>query len=506
MKYLYENGPETHHFKARNSSGRLPKKKHKFQKLNRTSLFNFLGVLAAMLFLFSSCTLFRERESPDIILINIDDMGWRDLGYMGSEYYETPVIDSLARQGMIFTSAYASASNCAPSRACMMSGQWTPRHGIYTVNSSERGRSANRMLIPTPNQTILHDSVLTLADVLQSAGYQTCHAGKWHIGPDPRTQGFDVNIGGCEAGNPGSYYPPYTRVPLEAPDSNYYLTNLIMDKVLEFIDTAGTEPLFLYYAPYAVHTPIHPVKGLLSKYESKAPGEGQDNAGYASMVENLDTQIGRLVERLYASGRMKNTLIVFTSDNGGVYRISKQWPLRAGKGSYYEGGIREPFFAMWPGVISAGQTCDVPISNLDLFPTLLEAARIEVPTDKILDGQSIMTLLKGSNEFSVRPFFWHFPIYLENGNEETADVIFRTRPGSAIRLGDWKLIKYYEDGREELYNLYDDISERNNLINTEPEKAGDLSSLLLKWQTDMNAPVPVVLNPEYNPEESKETQ
>ena len=474
--------------------------------MSRTGLINLLGALTGMLLLCSSCILFRQHNRPDIILINVDDLGWRDVGFMGSEYYETPMIDSLAEQGMVFTCAYAAASNCAPSRACLMSGQWTPRHGIYTVDSSERGRSVDRMLIPVPNQTVLYDSILTLAEVLQAAGYQTCHAGKWHIGPDPVTQGFDVNIGGCEAGNPGSYYPPYTRVPLEAPDSTYYLTNLIMDRVLEFIDSAGADPFFLYYAPYAVHTPIHPVKNLLSKYKCKTPGNGQDNPGYATMVENLDDQISRLVDRLQAFGRMENTLIVFTSDNGGVYRISKQWPLRAGKGSYYEGGIREPFFAFWPGVIPGGQTCDVPVSHLDLFPTLLEAASIDVPRDKILDGQSIIPLLKGSEEFPVRPFFWHFPIYLENGNAETADTLFRTRPGSAIRWGEWKLIKYYENGREELYHLSEDISESNNLIHTEPEKADILSSMLFKWQTDSNAPVPDMLNPEYIPEGLSEKQ
>jgi len=270
----------------------------------------------------------KKPEPPNILLINIDDMGWRDVGFMGSEYYETPNLDALAAEGMVFTQAYASASNCAPSRACMMSGQWSPRHGIFTVGTPERGASKDRKLIPIANNTTL--------------------AGKWHLTDDPTTQGFDVNIGGTHSGHPSSYYPPYRNVPLTAPSEDYYLTILIMDKTLEFLKTVGNEPFFLNYSPYAVHTPIHPVKNLLPKYENKPEWNGQNNAEYATMVENLDTQIGRLITSLKESGKLDNTFILFTSDNGGHYAITKQWPLRSGKGSYYEGGIREPMFVRWP--------------------------------------------------------------------------------------------------------------------------------------------------------------
>ena len=433
---------------------------------------------------------------PNILLINIDDMGWRDVGFMGSEYYETPNIDKLASEGMIFTNAYASSANCAPSRACLMSGQWTPRHGIYTVGSSERGKSRTRKLVPTKNKTILPNSQYILTEALKDAGYKTCHAGKWHLNSDPTTQGFDVNIGGCEAGNPGSYYPPYKRVPLKAPSKDYYLTNLIMDKTLEFLNSVNDQPFFMYYSPYAVHTPIQPIKNLLPKYKSKPEWNGQNNAKYATMVENLDKQIGRMIAYLKESGKLKNTFVLFISDNGGVYKVTKQWPLRAGKGAYYEGGIREPMFAYWEGKIAASTKSDIPVTNLDFYPTILEVAGIKKPADKILDGQSFLPVLMGG-KIDERPLYWHFPIYLEGGNIETQDPLFRTRPGSAIRLGDWKLIQYFENNDIELYNLKDDISEKNNLAESNPAKVKELLTILENWRIKTGAPVPTELNKDY---------
>ena len=436
-------------------------------------------------------------DRPNILLINIDDLGWRDVGFMGSEYYETPVIDKLAAGGMIFTEAYASASNCAPSRACMMSGQWTPRHGIYTVGNSERGRSIDRKLIPVENNTVLADSIYTLAEALHDAGYITCLAGKWHLGKDPCSQGFDVNIGGCEAGNPGSYYPPYVNVPLKAPTDEYYLTDLIMDKVIEFVENMDNRPFFLYYSPYAVHTPIQPVEDFIDEYKMKKEWNGQNNLGYATMIENLDTQIGRLITLLDENGMLTNTFIIFTSDNGGVYRITKQWPLRAGKGSYYEGGIREPMFVYWEGKVKAGARNETPVTNLDFYPTIVEVAGINIPEGKILDGESLVPLIKGSGSLSERPLFWHFPIYLEQGNKETQDSLFRTRPGSAIRMGDWKLIEYFEDDDLELYNIKDDISESTDLSLKNTEELQELYEKLNIWRRLVNAPVPLELNNDY---------
>ncbi len=426
-------------------------------------------------------------------------MGWRDVGFMGSEFYETPNLDKLANEGMIFTNAYASAANCAPSRACMMSGQWSPRHGIYTVGNSDRGQSKDRKLIPIKNNTILPDEQYILTEALKDAGYATCHAGKWHLNEDPTTQGFDVNIGGSHAGHPGNYFPPYKNVDLDPPADDYNLTRLVMDKALEFVQSAD-RPFFLYYSPYAVHTPIQPVNELLSKYEHKATWNGQDNVEYATMVENLDIQIGRLVEYLERSGKLDNTFILFTSDNGGHYGITKQWPLRSGKGSYYEGGIREPMFAYWKGKIRPGIKTDVPVSNLDFYPTILEVAGIKKPEEKVLDGTSIIPVLTGSGDLGERPFYWHFPIYLQayiKGDTTTQDPLFRTRPGSAIRLGDWKLIQYFENNDLELYHLNNDPGEKNNLAETEKEKVRELLQLLERWRKETGAEIPKELNPDF---------
>ncbi len=440
------------------------------------------------------------QQLPHILLINVDDMGWRDVGFMGSKYYETPNLDSLAAGGMVFTNAYASASNCAPSRACMMSGQWTPRHGIYTVGSSERGQSKNRKLIPVRNNTVLPDSQYTLSEALKDAGYITCHSGKWHLNEDPLKQGFDVNIGGSHAGNPGSYYPPYKNISLEPSSDQTYLTDFIMDKTLEFLQSVNNKPVFLYYAPYAVHTPIHPVKKLLPKYNNKPEWNGQNNSEYATMIENLDIQIGRLISEIAKLGMLNNTFILFTSDNGGHYGITKQYPLRSGKGSYYEGGIREPMFAYWKGKIRKGAKSDVPVTNLDFYPTILEVAGIKKPVEKVLDGQNLLPIMTENGDMEQRPLFWHFPVYLQaymKKGDPTQDSLFRTRPGSAIRLGDWKLIQYFENNDLELYNLKDDIAEKTNLAGSNPEKVKELLNVLEKWRNEVNAQIPTKLNPEF---------
>jgi len=444
----------------------------------------------------------RDQTKPNILMINIDDMGWKDVGFMGSNYYETPHIDELARQGMVFTNAYATAANCAPSRACLMSGQWTPRHGIYTVGRSDRGESCDRKLIPTSNKEILADKFVTIAEVFQAEGYTTCQAGKWHLGEDPTTQGFNVSIGGSLAGAPGSYYPPYKRVNLDATNDEY-LTDLIMNKTIGFINSLDQEPFFLYYSPYAVHSPIQAVDSLLPKYMDKPEWEGQGNPKYATMVDNLDRNIGNLINTLKANGLFENTLIIFTSDNGGSYGKTMQKPLRAGKGSYYEGGIREPLFVVWPGKIKPGTVSDVPVYNLDIYPTLLRATGLSKPDAYFLDGNSFLPTLLGSKqkELKNRPMYWHFPIYLQANNitgVECRDSLFRTRPGSVIRLGDWKLHQYFEDKGLELYNLKKDIGERNNLAKKKKRKTNKLLKLLEEWRKETNAPVPMELNPKYN--------
>ena len=437
------------------------------------------------------------EKKPNIIIINVDDLGWKDVGFMGSQYYETPNLDELASQGMVFTNGYASASNCAPSRACLITGQWTPRHGVYTVSPSTRGKSEDRKLIPTKNTHTLSKEHRILPAVLQENGYITCQAGKWHLSDDPLEYGFDRNIGGGHNGLPKSYYPPYKNVDIEKGKAEY-LTDLIMEKTLQFVDTVQ-HPFYLNYAPYAVHVPIMPVDSLLSKYENKTPWEGQDNAEYATMVDNLDRNIGLLVNKLKERNLFDNTLIVFTSDNGGLYGVTKQKPLRAGKGSYYEGGIREPFFFVYNKKIEANSNSDVPITNMDIFPTVLQYVGIQNATLEF-DGTNLASVLEGKTKTLQRPLFWHFPVYLQAYNvndNETRDSLFRTRPGSVVRKGDWKLHYYFEDDGIELYNLSEDIGERNNLAKTHPEKKEELLKLLKEWWKETNAPIPTELNPEY---------
>ncbi len=438
-----------------------------------------------------------QTHRPNIVLINIDDMGWRDVGFMGSEYYETPHLDALAKEGMVFSQGYASAANCAPSRASLMTGKWTPRHGIYTVASSERGQASERKLIPIKNTITLTYDHKTIAEILAGFGYVTCHAGKWHLSEDPLMRGFDVNIGGNHAGNPGSYTFPYRNVPLGS-SNDEYLTDLIMSKVIDFVEAAES-PFFLYYSPYAVHTPIQGIDSLRSNYEGKAAWEGQSHIDYATMVENLDRNIGLLIATLKEKELMDNTFLIFTSDNGGVYGITEQRPLRAGKGSYYEGGIRVPFFFVWADHIDPNTQNETPITNLDIFPTILEVAKIG-DWRYIHDGDNLLPLLTGKGSLPTRPLYWHFPIYLQaydvNYNQ-SRDPLFRTRPGSVIRYGPWKLHHYFEDDGIELYDLSKDIGEHTNVADAHPDKVKELYSRLDRWRTRTGAPIPIKQNPQY---------
>lgn len=439
-----------------------------------------------------ACTIYAQKQ-PNILVINIDDMGWKDVGFMGSKYYNTPHIDALAKQGMVFTQGYAGASNCAPSRASMLTGKWTTRHQIYTVGTSARGKAKDRNLIPVKNTEVLHPKFQTIATLLQKKGYSTCAAGKWHIGNNPLNYGFEVNIGGGSNGHPSSYYPPYKNVTLKNTGKKH-LTDAVMDEVLDFLDIQNdARPFFLYYAPYAVHTPIQAVSKLLPKYENKATDKGQNNPTYATMVENLDRNVGRLVHRLKTKKLFDNTLIVFTSDNGGLYGITDQKPLRAGKGAYYEGGIRVPFFFVWKNQIPVGINRKERITHLDLFPTLLAAAGIVAPK-RNYDGANLLNLLKAKTpKLKERALFWHFPVYLEaykKNNLENRDVIFRTRPGSVIIKGDWKLHYYFEDQGVELYHLRSDVGEQQNVAATKSDKKEELLNDLKKWWKTTKAPMP----------------
>jgi len=445
-----------------------------------------------------------SQRRPNIVLIFIDDMGWRDVGFMGSRYYETPNIDRLAGQGMVFTNAYSNAPNCAPARACLLSGQYGPRHGVYTVDSSSRGQSKFRKLIPIENTTVLDSKIVTIAEAIKPAGYVSASIGKWHLGNDPQFgptgQGFDVNAGGYSAGHPKKgYFVPYNNPKLPDGPQGEYLTDRLTDEALKFIEANKSRPFFLYLPHYAVHTPLQAKTELIEKYKKKSGSNGQNNPKYAAMIESTDQGVGRILNKLNELDLAGNTIVFFFSDNGGVKNITSNQPLRGGKGMLYEGGIREPMAVRWPGVVKPGVTSETPVIGIDLYPTILEMTGAPTPEGKLLDGESIVPLLKGRKDLNRQAIFWHFPAYLQGKAEGARDPHFRTRPAGAMRAGDWKLIEYFEDGTLELYNLTNDIGERNNLANTMPEKVSELHKLMLAWRKKVNAPVPTELNPDYNP-------
>jgi len=443
-----------------------------------------------------------ERRKPNFVFILVDDLGWTDLGFMGSGYYETPLVDRLAREGMVFTNAYANAPNCAPTRACLLSGQYTPRHGIYTVNRSARGKSRNRRLIPVENRKILDTDVTTIAEALRPAGYKSAAIGKWHLGRDPETgplgQGFDVNVGGNQAGHPKSYFSPYKNRNLEDGPEGESLTERLTDEALGFIDQNRENPFFLYLAHFAVHTPIEAREEVAARYAAKEGVGGHDNPKYAAMIESVDRSVGRIVEKIDALGLAEETMIVFFSDNGPHGAISSAAPLRGSKGMLYEGGIREPMVVRWPGRVRAGSTCHTPVIGIDFYPTMLALAGAAVPEDHHLDGESLLPLINETGSLGRDAIFWHFPAYLEA--YRGMKTPWRTTPAGVVRRGDWKLIEFFEDGRVELYNLADDLGETNDLAAARPQKTEELKDLLHEWQRDVNAPVPAVPNPDFGKE------
>ena len=438
---------------------------------------------------------------PHILYINADDLGVMDVGY-NNDIFVTPNIDRLQREGMTFTKGYAPAANCAPSRACVHSGQWSARHGVYTVGSSERGNAKTRRLIPTPNRTDLDDKIVTMAEALKSAGYATIHLGKWHLGDDPRTQGFDVNIGGNHGGSPtGGYFAPWSKAQMSGITEDLPKKTHRMDvfgpAAASFIAENKDKPMFIHFSPYLVHTPIQAVPEFVDSYKDK-----NVNAAYASMVQKFDEGIGTVLAALDKHGLADKTLVVFSSDNGGIRKINPQDPLRAGKGSYYEGGIREPMVMRWPGKIKPGSTCDVPVCSLDFYPTFLAAAGVAAPDGTLLDGVNIMPLMTQSGEIAERELYWHFPIYLQKysaADDNGRDPLFRTRPGSAMRKGKWKLHEYFEDGAFELYDLDADPGESNDLSGKMPDKTAELAAVLRTWREKIGAPVPTELNPKFDP-------
>ncbi len=454
---------------------------------------------------------------PNIVLIYADDLGWKDVGYNGSDFHETPNIDRLAKEGMVFHQAYAGAANCAPSRACLLSGTYTPRHGVYAVDSTDRGPKNSQRLVPIPNKSGLAPEEIILADAMKSAGYATGIFGKWHLdGPDgaePSAQGFDV-VFDSEEGNPNQKRDRPTD-----PKGIFSITRAAGD----FIEKSAAErkPFFAYVSHHGIHGALEARPESLAKFKAKAPGKQHKNPLYAACTYDLDAGVGELIERLKKLGLAENTLVIFTSDNGGTGDASQE-PLRGDKGGYYEGGIREPFVAWWPGTIKSSES-DVPVHQIDLFPTFLAAAGSSVAKSRTLDGESLLPLFKNSGSLARKAIFWHFPGYLNKsvnrGREGDIKLGFRTRPVSVIRQGDWKLHLFHEEwvldgGRGglpgnhavELYNMKKDPGERDDLAASEMGQVKVLLDELLSWTEKTKAPIPQERNPDFDSEEKHEKQ
>lgn len=441
-------------------------------------------------------------DTPNIVFFFIDDLGWTDLGCQGSDYYRTPSIDGLAESGMVFTDAYANGPNCAPSRACLLSGLYSPRHGIFTVGDPRRGNHPYRRLEPIPNKTTLADEFVTWAEVIGANGYQLACMGKWHLGADPTTQGFHVNIAGREWGSPsgGGYHSPYEYPHLRQDQSGEYLTDRLTDEAVRFIETNQHRPFFLYLTHYAVHTPIQPREDLAEKYQATKRGMHHTNADYAAMVESVDHSVGRLLACLDELELTDNTIVFFSSDNGGYMGATSNHPLRGAKGMLYEGGIRVPLICRWPSVTAAGSRCAEPVLGIDLYPTFVELTGSTLPDHVKPDGLSLVPLLRDCRaDLHRTSIFWHFPAYLK-GKGDPHGGPFRTTPAAAVRQGDWKLIEWFETGRQELYNLADDIAESSDLSAQRPDKVQELYQAMTQWRHDVDAPIPTVPNPKYVPQ------
>ncbi|MEX0715551.1 MAG: sulfatase [Planctomycetaceae bacterium] len=445
----------------------------------------------------ASASFAQAEARPNIVFIMADDLGWTDLGCQGSKYYRTPHIDRLASQGMRLTRFYQ-CQNCAPTRAALLSGQYAPRTGVYTPGTLARGNAADRRMEVPENETKLPLDRTTLAQALKNAGYATGMFGKWHLGDGkayhPAQRGFDEAIV-TSRGHFDFATNPKTDVPADK-----YLADFVTDRAVDFIDRHADEPFFLYLPHYAVHTPIVAKEEYVPRWKEIPPAGTHWNPVYAAMIQSLDESVGRVVAKLDELKLADKTIVIFTSDNGGLggYHSTEppssrrgytdNTPLRGGKGTLYEGGLRVPFIVRWPGVVKPGTSSDRPGMHVDIFPTLVDIARGELPTKQILDGVSLLPIFKDpAARLDRDAIYWHFPGYLESYVHSNG---WRTAPVGAIHAGDYKLMEFFEDGRLEMYDLRADIGEKNDLAATMPEKAKELQSRLAKWRKEIGAAMP----------------
>jgi arylsulfatase A-like enzyme len=441
------------------------------------------------------------RRQPNIVFILADDLGYTDVACFGSKYYETPNIDRLAAQGMKFTNGYTCGPNCQPTRAALLSGQYGPRTGVYTVGSIDRFNWKSRPLRPVDNVVNLPRDKVTVAQALKAAGYATALFGKWHLGQQepyhPARRGFDEAIVSM-----GQHFNFVTSPKVDYP-AGIYLADFLTDRAVDFIRRHKDRPFFLYLPHFAVHAPHDARKDLIAKFKPKPPAGGHHDPTYAAMIASVDESVGRVVAALEELKLADDTLVIFSSDNGGVGGYAREGlknaggitdnaPLRGGKGMLYEGGIRVPYVFRWKGRIQPGTVCEQPINSVDLYPTLLEVAGVQAPENYPLDGYSYVGLLKGDGRGTLprEAIYWHFPGYLGAGATGG-----RTTPAGAIRAGDWKLLEFFEDGKLELYNLREDVGEKRNLAQEMPDRVKELHARLKSWRQEIKAPMPTPNKP-----------
>lgn len=445
----------------------------------------------------TSCATGGPTASPspfNVVLVLVDDLGWRDLGCQGSDLYETPRIDALAAEGVRFTQAYSNCPVCSPSRAALLTGQYPGRVG-FTGHITAIGRHRHpddSTILPPEDFMYLKHEFVTIAEALKTVGYVSASIGKWHLGSEPYwplSHGFDLNIAGHTHGSPAGYFFPYRKpdqawnpdMPnLDLSDSSEgeYLTNRLTDEALEFIERNSGRPFFLYLSHYAVHTPLQAPEQLVRKYQRKiAASKSDGNPVYAAMVDSVDASVGRILDGLNATGIADRTVVILASDNGGLDSVTSNAPLRAGKGHLYEGGIRVPLIVRWPGHSDPGSIVNTPVTNADLFPLIAEIGGLAPSSFAQLDGRSLSPLIQGG-AWEPRDLVWYYPHYSPQARA----------PGAAILSGDHKLLEFYDPPRIELYSLKDDLGETEDLAPQQPETAKALSIKLNAW-IEANVPL-----------------
>lgn len=440
-------------------------------------------------------------KRPNIVFILADDFGWADVAFNGNTFYETPNLDRLAAGGLRFNQAYAACAVCSPTRASIQTGKYPARLGI--TDWIPGTKPANPRLLCQPTKAELPLEERTIAEALRDGGYRTAFIGKWHLGDHgflPQDQGYDTNVAGGKYGQPPKgYFAPYEIEGLDEGPAGEYLTDRLTveaEKRLQEFARTPERPFVLFFCHYTVHMPIQPRTDLLSHYKEKQASKGIDEhwkrADYAAMVDSLDRSVGRVMEQLEKLGQAQNTIVFFMSDNGGVDfagGVTSNFPLRSGKGHYYEGGIREPLVVRWPGVTQPGSRCETPVLSTDFYPTMLEMAGLPQEPKNHLDGLSLVPLIKNPGATLAREaLYWHYPHYHGSG----------ATPCGTIRVGDFKLIESFEDGHVELYDIRKDSGEQHDLAAEMPQQANELRERLRKWRAEVGALMPKP-NPEYDP-------